>query len=124
VTDVDEFYAQQHAIHLENARKRRKILHIANNKEVNPDKTCLLPPEDYVKSMILSFVDSAQDEDVMLAMASSSNLTDASNARPEENVAFLRDLTTEFSTKPSHATAAEDKDGELVKEERSASRVI
>ena len=119
VTDVDEFYAQQHAIHLENERKKREILHISDNKEVLPDKTSSLPPANYVKSMIPSFVDSAQDEDIILAIASSSNLTDDSNTGIEENGAFPRDLSAEFSTQPSQAAAAKEKDGELVIKEES-----
>ena len=99
VTDVDEFYAQQHAIHLENERKKREILHISDNKERHPDKTSSLPPADYVKSMIPSFVDSTQDEGEILAMASSSNFTEDSNARPEENGAFPPDLIAEFNAR-------------------------
>jgi 8-oxo-dGTP pyrophosphatase MutT (NUDIX family) len=43
VTDVDEFYMQQHAIHLEDARKKREVLHISDRSILSPDRKSTSP---------------------------------------------------------------------------------
>jgi len=115
VTDVDEFYAQQHAIHLENERKKRKILHISDNKEVAPDKTSSKPPPDYKRSMIPALADSADEED-SLAFALYMSMT-ASAALPADEDFLSRNLSEEYSKKQSGLETADDMEGEAVKEE-------
>ena len=84
VTDVDEFYMEQHAIHIENERKKREILHISDNKQVSPDMTSTRP-SDFVKSFIPALADSVDDDD-SLALASSASMSVVdSEANPSGN---------------------------------------
>ena len=122
VTDVDEFYAQQHAIHVENERKKREILHISDNKEVSPDKTSTVPSPNYKKSMIPALADSVSEDD-SLAIASSSLSMDNADTKlaTTKDDTTPRNLAREYDGKQLIGEVEDEEEEEMAKEEGGVS---